>query len=264
MVCSGVQSKFDFNSSEAVYSSIDVLTMQVHAEQLRHVERGCLTRIVQDLAADGSRIEGSHKGWNSLMRAFASGLENMNYLSHDHVHRRNTRAANSTEERRANRPFAASGFGSHHSFLVDASNRLWNALVDGGRGQRPTAVTHLPELPQVDSEEQFGIADSLSTASFNGLMKEEDEDEDLPPMQLWDEMDDMSANDILQSMNVDSDLSADSDGDAQAGASCNMADQEEQASREGPDAVSADKGALPSSHTEKRSEAVTIVSIHSL
>ncbi|KAJ7150806.1 hypothetical protein C8R46DRAFT_1229740 [Mycena filopes] len=50
----------------------------VHAAQLKHLQKGCLSRLRQDIASDGSRIEGSHKGWNSIQRASASGLELQN------------------------------------------------------------------------------------------------------------------------------------------------------------------------------------------
>ncbi|PIL31911.1 hypothetical protein GSI_06615 [Ganoderma sinense ZZ0214-1] len=59
--------------------------VKVHAKQLAHVQKGCLARPRDDIATDGSRIEGSHKGWNSIMQSFPSGLEVMNALGHDHV-----------------------------------------------------------------------------------------------------------------------------------------------------------------------------------
>ncbi len=58
---------------------------KVHADQLTHVKKGCLERRRQDIAADGSRIEGSHKAWNTLQRACASGLEMFGALSRDFV-----------------------------------------------------------------------------------------------------------------------------------------------------------------------------------
>src|SRR5258707_13202361 len=64
---------------------------QVHADQLNHVKKGCLARHRQDIASDGSRIEGSHKGWNSLQRAQPSGIEMYVALAHDFVLRRNIR-----------------------------------------------------------------------------------------------------------------------------------------------------------------------------
>ncbi|EGO20419.1 hypothetical protein SERLADRAFT_373814 [Serpula lacrymans var. lacrymans S7.9] len=56
---------------------------KVHADQLAHVKKGCLSRTRQDLRSDGSHIEGSHKGWNSLMRSFPSGIEIFTALCHD-------------------------------------------------------------------------------------------------------------------------------------------------------------------------------------
>ena len=58
---------------------------QVHANQLSHIQKGCLTRPRDNITTDGSHIEGTHKGWNSMMRLFASSLEVMNALRHNHV-----------------------------------------------------------------------------------------------------------------------------------------------------------------------------------
>ena len=55
--------------------------------------KGCLARLCQDVASDGSRIEGSHKGWNSIMRSFSNGLEVYTALAHDFVLHRNLRVA---------------------------------------------------------------------------------------------------------------------------------------------------------------------------
>ncbi|OBZ65553.1 hypothetical protein A0H81_14418 [Grifola frondosa] len=62
---------------------------KVHADQLAHVQKGCLARLRQDVPSDGSHIEGSHKHWNGLQRSYASGLESMTALSHDYILRRN-------------------------------------------------------------------------------------------------------------------------------------------------------------------------------
>ena len=47
---------------------------QTHANEMVHVRKGCLTRVRDDIAADGSRIESSHKHLNHFHRAVASGL----------------------------------------------------------------------------------------------------------------------------------------------------------------------------------------------
>lgn len=177
---------------------------------MRHVEKGCLSRVRQDIRSDGSRIEGSHKGWNSLMRSYASGLENMQYLGHDFVLRRNIRAATSTPERRKDRPFAASGFGSHHVSLVDSNNRLWNELVDSSLGREANvALDKLPVLVDVDSKETFGVVNSDCATTSNGLIKKEEEDLDLLGMSLHDDdNDDRSAEDLLREMHIDPELAA--------------------------------------------------------
>ncbi|KAJ7659690.1 hypothetical protein DFH06DRAFT_935341, partial [Mycena polygramma] len=53
--------------------------------QMQHVRKGCLARPREDISSDGSRIEGSHKEWNSIQRSFASGLEMQTALGHDFV-----------------------------------------------------------------------------------------------------------------------------------------------------------------------------------
>ncbi|KAH8990372.1 hypothetical protein EDB86DRAFT_2746341, partial [Lactarius hatsudake] len=50
---------------------------------------GCLARERQDI--HGSRVEGPHKGWNSLQHAQLSGLAVFVALGHNHVLRRNIR-----------------------------------------------------------------------------------------------------------------------------------------------------------------------------
>ncbi|KAI0691353.1 hypothetical protein C8T65DRAFT_587252, partial [Cerioporus squamosus] len=43
-----------------------------HAEQILHIQKGCLARPRDDIRSDGSRIEGMHKGFNHLQRAFVT------------------------------------------------------------------------------------------------------------------------------------------------------------------------------------------------
>ncbi|KAJ3534877.1 hypothetical protein NM688_g7062 [Phlebia brevispora] len=176
---------------------------QAHAEQMRHVHKGCLSRIYQDLASDGSCIEGSHKGWNSLMRSYASGLENMIHLGHDFVLRRNIRCALRSDKLRQQRTFAASGFGSHHLSLVNCLNTQWNQLISHERGKKPgVTLTELPVMQDISSGESFGIITSACAQSFNGLVKDED---DLSGMNLWedDDADDTPAQDIIRAMKID-------------------------------------------------------------
>ncbi|KAG2045391.1 hypothetical protein BDR06DRAFT_900708, partial [Suillus hirtellus] len=52
---------------------------------LKHVQKGCLERSDQDIWSDGSCVEGTHKGWNSLQRAQPSGIMMLSVLGHDFV-----------------------------------------------------------------------------------------------------------------------------------------------------------------------------------
>lgn len=141
------------------------------------------------------------------MRSFASGLETMAHLGHDFVLRRNIRAA--LRVGGDIRPFAASGYGSHHVSLVNDCNQRWNTLVASQtrkyKDPASTFVT-LPVLPQVASNEKFGIVNSASASSFNGLIKDEDDSDDLANMNLWDEPEEPSAEDILRTMHIDPNL----------------------------------------------------------
>ncbi|KAJ8596101.1 hypothetical protein M405DRAFT_929054, partial [Rhizopogon salebrosus TDB-379] len=98
---------------------------RVHEEQLKHVQKGCLERPRQDIRTDGSRVEGSHKGWNSLQRVHTSGIVTFTGLCHDFVLRRNVRVAFS---RAAKSDFISSTHGSHHIHLVDGIAKLFNHL----------------------------------------------------------------------------------------------------------------------------------------
>ncbi|KAJ3550924.1 hypothetical protein NM688_g4971 [Phlebia brevispora] len=181
--------------------------LKVHAEQLRHVRKGCLTCVRQDLPSDGSRIEGSHKGWNSIMRTYASGLENMLYLCCDFVLRRNIHIATRSDANRSLRPFAASTYRSHHISYVDFVNRFWNSLISKGRGipkKSAVAYVHAPVLIDVDSKEMFGIVNSESAASFGGLFDiKEEEDDSLDLLRLHE---DLTEDELLDLMQIDARL----------------------------------------------------------
>ncbi|KAK7000737.1 hypothetical protein R3P38DRAFT_3218571 [Favolaschia claudopus] len=154
----------------------------VHIAQLNHVRRGCLARPRDDIASDGSRIEGSHKHWNSLQRSVASGLKLQMSLGHDHVLRRNIRVA-LTGKTKYDDPFVKSTFGSHHIGLVDHNASLWNALLTPG-----SVLSQRPRLVDVPSEEKFGIVPSAHADTFDGLflIKPEPDDEDVDSMGLED------------------------------------------------------------------------------
>ncbi|KAF9068511.1 hypothetical protein BDP27DRAFT_1421866 [Rhodocollybia butyracea] len=146
----------------------------IHQEQMKHVARGCLTRTRQDICSDGSCIEGSHKGWNSLQRSFASGLPVMNALCTEFVLRRNIRMGlkNTPEDL-----FLKSTFGSHRIRLVASIASLTNKLIPSHPILNRDAH-HLPELPVISSSESFGLVRSENALTFEGLFKmEEDEDD---------------------------------------------------------------------------------------
>jgi hypothetical protein len=168
---------------------------QVHAEQLRHVQRGCLTRTHDDLPADGSRIEGSHKGWNSIQRSFASGLEVFCALAHDFVLRRNIRVASAQGKAKG---FLGSTFGSHHVQLFSHVAALWNQLLQREK-QTPMSHSRLPELLDVESGEAFGLVESRYTETFGGLLEVKDEDDEGDEFTLTHD----AADTILQEIGVD-------------------------------------------------------------
>ncbi|KAI1782077.1 hypothetical protein LXA43DRAFT_1069364 [Ganoderma leucocontextum] len=144
---------------------------KVHEKQLSHVQKGCLARPRNDIATDGSRIEGSHKGWNSIMRAFPSGLEVMNALGHDHVLRHNVRL-DMQDDTLDQSMFMYHTHGSHHIHLTNACMKLWNTLVEAQRrsGPLPANVRALPELHPGDSGEKFGLVKmSAETATQYSL-----------------------------------------------------------------------------------------------
>lgn len=136
----------------------------------------------QDVASDGSQIEGSHKGWNGLQRSYASGLDVLNALSHDHVLRRNVRIGlrRSAEDRD---PFLVLTYGSHHVRLVDGIAKLWNLLVGKIRAKtnRPISHKEFPELRIISSDENFGIVSADYIATYQNLLqiKEEPEEAEL-------------------------------------------------------------------------------------
>ena len=149
----------------------------MHAYQLEHVKKGCLARPDGlDIALDGSRIEGSHKGWNSIQRAQPSGIEMYTALGHDHFHRRNIRIGTSRLENKNSGislpEFVASLHGSHHVYLTDYIARLFNKL-----SQKNLPNTKLlPTLPEVEDSEVFGLTQSKHSKTFCGLLPETDED----------------------------------------------------------------------------------------
>lgn len=179
---------------------------KVHFDQLGHVKRGCLARLRQDVCSDGSRIEGSHKGWNSLQRLFSSGIEVFASLGHDFVLRRNLRIA-SAQGQSHPEEFVQMTFGSHHIQLINFVSRLYNLLYDKEQ-KRSKELRKLPTLTVVDSREIFGLTPSDHTESFGGLLTiKEEEDE-----KLGDQLGSLEDNEsldpeaVLQGLGVDLEL----------------------------------------------------------
>jgi hypothetical protein len=139
---------------------------------MKHIQKGCLVRTRDDVRSDGSRIEGSHKGWNSLQRSFCSGLVMMNAQGHDHVLRRNIRIASADNHNFHVDPFIVSGHGSHHLTLVNSCARLWNAYVT--RHHVGLGLSS-PEFPDIPSGEHFGLVFSKSAKNLQ-VKAEEDEE----------------------------------------------------------------------------------------
>lgn len=168
------------------------------------MRKGCLARPQDDIRSDGSRIEGSHKGWNSLQRSFACGLELFTALAHDFVLRRNCRVIS---DGRTQNPFIASTHGTHHVRLVNAIATAWNELVASdlrskGKGHGSRTLGLLPVLVQIDSGEKFGVVVSEFTTSFMGLLevKEEVKDETLS---LLPEESEFDVETMMSNLNID-------------------------------------------------------------
>ncbi|TFY76247.1 hypothetical protein EWM64_g7763 [Hericium alpestre] len=153
---------------------------KVHEDQLAHVKKGCLARSRQDIRTDGSRIEGTNRHWNSIMRSHPCGVELFSGLVHDFVHRRNMRIGTARVEGKsvisAADQFLASTGGSHHVHLSDHIAKHWNeALAQVERkANSQTTLTDRPRLPIVNSGETFGLVapDHVKTA-FNGVLEAE-------------------------------------------------------------------------------------------
>ncbi|KIJ12146.1 hypothetical protein PAXINDRAFT_83408, partial [Paxillus involutus ATCC 200175] len=166
---------------------------KVHQEQLKHVRKGCLERSRQDIRSDGSRIEGSHKGWNNLQRCHPSGIVMFSSLGSDHVLRRNIRYVLSHLWHSHNTfVILHSTHGSHHIDLVNNIAILHNRLKNT---ELRCILQPLPELPNIDSGETFGLTKSEYTSTFNGLIQVKQE--------LADTEDDAASSDLTGSGNSD-------------------------------------------------------------
>ncbi|KAF9012175.1 hypothetical protein BDZ89DRAFT_963654, partial [Hymenopellis radicata] len=153
---------------------------KVHSDQVAHARKGCLTRSRQDILSDGSRIEGSHKGWNSIMRSQPSGIVMFLALASDFVLRRNVRAASKrTDSMR--RFVTITARGSHHVRLVNYIARRFNAAILLQKAVSPTATlpVALPILKKILTTEVFGVVSSSLAGDFFEERKTESSDNDL-------------------------------------------------------------------------------------
>jgi hypothetical protein len=130
-----------------------------------HIDKGCLAGHQDDICSDGSHIESSHKGWNNIQRAQASGLMMFVAMSFDFVHHRNVRI---TWEKLQQKGFISSTFRSHHIGLFNHVAVLWNM-------QTTLVPLKLSEFTTINSNELFGLVRSGHVVSWNGLIKMEDE-----------------------------------------------------------------------------------------
>ncbi|KAA1471880.1 hypothetical protein DENSPDRAFT_859196 [Dentipellis sp. KUC8613] len=169
-----------------------------HRQQLNHVRKGCLARPREDISSDGSRIEGTHKGWNSLQRAHSSGIEVLLALGSDFVLRRNVRTGLSQNEPSS---FLLSTHGSHHIGLVNAVAHLWNKMLAETMRTPPAGFSPLPVLHIVDSGESFGLVASKSADSYYQLTDVKDEAE----QELVDisNLSEAEREHVLESINTD-------------------------------------------------------------
>lgn len=147
----------------------------MHREQLRHVRKGCLERRRQDILSDGSHIEGSHKGWNSLQRAQPSGITILVALGHDFVLRRNIRVGYSSITNSLTQPtgtFLTSTHGSHHVGLIAAIATLHNNILNV---EVMSSIRSLPELSDIHSNEAFGLTRSDHASTFGSMIDVKEE-----------------------------------------------------------------------------------------
>ena len=113
-----------------------------------------------------------------------------------------------TDDRSA---FATSTFGCHHIGLVNTIAKLWNQLASNDNivFHRNNPLTYLPELPQVDSNEHFGLVSSEHASLFSSLFdikKEVDDDDDLISCLVPELHEDQLPDMLLQIMCIDQSL----------------------------------------------------------
>lgn len=186
--------------------------VKVHSDQMGHVRRGCLARSRQDIRTDGSRIEGSHKHWNSIQRAQPSGIEVYHGLCHDTVHRRNLRIGISAIEKGETSvqegEFLTSTYGSHHTRLVSYVAERFNALRSQEKGKVQKALEVRPTLKEVIDDQLFGLVVSNHSLTFGGLLvvKEVLKEEDELLAALEERTEDLDDASLIQQLGIDQTL----------------------------------------------------------
>jgi hypothetical protein len=154
-------------------------------------------------------------------------------LAHDFVLRRNCRVAFSSDEPDA---FTKSTHGSHHIHLVSSVAGLWNSVLakEKGKAAGGKQLRQLPQLPIIDSGENFGLVESNYSTTFKGLIevKEEPEDEGIPYLPS---LDDDEIQNLLRELNIDPSLlhlpsSSGSSGSIQPPTTILMSDQRDKTS----------------------------------
>lgn len=181
----------------------------MHADQLEHVRKGCLVRPREDICMDGSRIEGSHKAWNSLQWAHPSGIEVYAALGHDFFLRRNIRIASARIKNNhvvSFNEFVASTHSSHHVQLVNHVATLFNSLYNKELIALKEKLVAYPTLPRVEVMEMIGLVESAHSLTFGGLVEVKDEEVDLDAILIEDidaEISEMDQSRFIQSLEVD-------------------------------------------------------------
>ncbi|KAI1789749.1 hypothetical protein LXA43DRAFT_892226 [Ganoderma leucocontextum] len=175
---------------------------KTHQEQLQHIRKGCLARPRDDVPTDGSRIEGTHKGWNALQCTHASGVEVLTNLAADHVLRHNIRV----DHKHPNPyPFTLSTFGSHHVSLVNVTAKLWNTLLQpANKGQKrpPADLSPTPVLEPADSGEAFGLVNAnADVTAYHSFVTVKEEPED--PLVDLSSQDPEDVDRIVASLGID-------------------------------------------------------------
>jgi hypothetical protein len=144
----------------------------LHTEQLWHVQKGYLECRRQDILSNGSHIEGSNKGWNSLQCTQPSGITILVALGHDFVLHCNIHIGYGSITRNSIQPdgtstFLTSTHGSHHAGLVAAITTLHNEILNI---KLVSNIKSLPELSDIHSNEAFGLTQSDHASTFGDMI----------------------------------------------------------------------------------------------